>query len=79
MTVADFTDSYDRDGYCFPVDVLDGNEIEGILSASTVHSSSKLSNVGHSIPLVTASSYLAELLSSYDSVLKFMTTTYPLL
>ena len=22
MTVADFTDSYDRDGYCFPVDVL---------------------------------------------------------
>ena len=33
MTVANFTDSYDRDGYCFPVDVLDGNEIEGILAA----------------------------------------------
>lgn len=33
MTVADFTDSYDRDGFCFPVDVLDGNEIEGILAA----------------------------------------------
>ena len=33
MTVADCTDSYDRDGYCFPVDVLDGNEIEVILAA----------------------------------------------
>lgn len=33
MTMSDFTQSYENDGYCFPVDVLDGKEVDQVAQA----------------------------------------------